>query len=139
MTKVTVEPGILAHGEPWPPGDGAEGWEGGAAFLISPADTPHALEAIRAAAERFYRIDEFGRELTDAELDANGNALTPNYVGAFRTKRGIVVLPDTKGELPKLQGETMVEVLVQELESHDVEAYISYPDSDEVEQPLDLG
>lgn len=124
--QITIADGVLAQGEPWDNGNPPEGWTGGAAFLISPGDSEAAIEAVRAAAKRFMMIDEHGHEMTQKEFERS-DAYSPNYVGGYRTDAALTLYPDTKGELPRVQGETMLRVLVQELEAHGVDAHIGIP------------
>jgi hypothetical protein len=133
VAGVTVAEGVLEQGEPWFENGEVTGRTTSPAFLISPADGQAAIDAVLAAASRFYSINEFGQEVSEDD-PGYYDYYTPSYVVAYRTAAGVALLADTKGDFPLAQGETMVAVLTEELTARDVTAHI-----DAFPPGLDLG
>jgi hypothetical protein len=133
MAGVTVADGVLEQGEPWIENGEVTGRTTSPAFLISPANDQAAIDAVLAAATRFYSINEYGQEVSKDD-PGYYDYYTPSYVAAYRTSAGVALLADTKGDLPLPQGETMVAVLAEELTARDVTAHI-----DAMPHGLDLG
>jgi hypothetical protein len=117
-------------------------WQSDVRFLVSP-DGPHPASAtgaealtearldtvaigVRAAAKRFWLVDESGRELPDMSATYLSDLRTPDQVvGPLRSGSGIVVATGTKDGVTVPMGEALVNVLREELERLDVAAHIA--------------
>jgi hypothetical protein len=120
---VTVADRVLVQGAPFYENGKLSGWSGSPSFLISPGDTAAAVDGVVAAAKRFAFINEDGHEIAEADLDGH-EYNTPSWVGAFHSAAGLVLVTDTSGDLPRLQGETMIAILTEELRARGVTARI---------------
>jgi hypothetical protein len=122
-------------------------WLGDVRFLVSPGSgagsgpiktqrpTEEQLDsvaaAVRAAAERFWLVEEAGRELPGAW--AVPESRTPDVVlGPLRSEAGIVVTAGTKDGVTVPMAKTLVAILRAELEQLDVDTQIT-PLPDEVD------
>lgn len=129
IANVTVAPGIFdrqtEEGSISPDWDG---WEGPSPFFLIITDqTDKAAEALHIAMERCMHIDSNGNELTDSALETT-DEYTPNYSSpVYLTSHGPLAYLDTKGELPRAMGETMLRVVVDELEAQGVTALVTTP------------
>lgn len=121
------------------------GWLSDVQFLVS-LDDPHRLEpathttgslsivasAVRAAAERYWLVDESGWELPGSW--AVSDLRTPDGVsGPLRADAGVVVATGTKDGTPMAMGETLVRILreeVERLEDLEADVHISCLPSD---------
>jgi hypothetical protein len=119
--SVTVAPDIFdQQGEKFEEGLG-EGWEMSPAFLVLSDDEDKAARALHAAAGRFYSVDQFGNELTPAEMTGEFPQYTPNYVSdVYLTVLGPMICTDTKGEVTKDMAEAMLRILVAELRARGI-------------------
>lgn len=102
------------------------GWESDPGFLVTAATGDHRslLPGVWAASERFYCIGENGVELDVDELGLT-DIYTPNFVYAPRVRTdGVALFADAKGFTSRAMGETMVQVLVEELRSLDFDTHI---------------
>ena len=133
MTRVIVDDGIFATLEYWTWQD-VEGWEPEPMFCIV-TDAPAAVEAALAAAARFKMIDGDGVELTHEQSIGSS---TPIYTDVDKISAGLRIYVDSKGAMPRAQGEKMIAALVEELDSRGVEARITLaPDRMEDGEPLE--
>jgi hypothetical protein len=138
LAGVTVAPHVLAQGEPFFKNGQLDGWSSDPAFLILPGDTKAAVDAVVAAGRRFSFINEYGREVTEDDLNQNAY-YTPSWVGAYHSKVGVVLMADTKGDLPRAQGVTMIAILTEELSARGVTARIvAMPRHLELGEEIDL-
>ncbi|GAA4035491.1 hypothetical protein GCM10023063_19980 [Arthrobacter methylotrophus] len=127
MANVTVDPDIFdSQGEAYP--DPLDGWEGPSPFLLVASDeTDKAAEAPHVATGRCMRVDGKGNELTAAEMASTGE-YTANYCSpVYLTDRGLMAYLDTKGDLPRAMAETMLRILVEEVEARGITAYLTTP------------
>ena len=128
MANVTVEPHLFdQQGERHEPALGG-GWETSPTFLVVSDNRDKAAEALRAAAVRFYSVDQNGTELTRAEMTGEFPQYTPNYVSdVYLTDLGPLIYADTKGELSTGMAEGMLRILVAELRSQEITAVVTAP------------
>jgi hypothetical protein len=133
--NVTVAPDIFdQQGEKYEEGLG-DGWETSPAFLVETEDQDKAARALYAAGERFYSVDQNGKELTPAEMTGDYPQYTPNYISdVYLTDRGPMIWTDTKGELSRGMAERMLLILEAELRSQRITAHVTAPPAD---LPLD--
>lgn len=104
------------------------GWETSPAFLVVSQDQGKAAQALRAAAVRFYFVDQDGKELTRSEMTGDYPQYTPNYISdVYLTDLGPMIYADTKGELSPGMAEGMLRILVAELRSQEVTAVVTAP------------
>jgi hypothetical protein len=124
---VTVDRDVLAQGEPWFDDGELTGWCASPAFLVVSQDTDGAAEALNAAGQRFALVNERGHEVAREEADHEG-MYTPNWISdVYLTDSGPAIYVDTKGDLPRLMGQRMVEILVEELTARSVPARVTVP------------
>jgi hypothetical protein len=124
MSRITVAEDVIAQGEPFYEDGRVAGWSSSPAFLIAADDADRCAAAVHAAGQRFYLINEHGREISDDEIDVGWN--TPSWVSdVYLTDAGAVLFVDTKGDLTRLMGDAMVAVLVEELTARGVNAHIA--------------
>ncbi|MCX2750014.1 hypothetical protein OOZ51_19695 [Arthrobacter sp. MI7-26] len=131
MANVTVDPDIFeSQGERC---EGIfDGWEGPSPFFLVVSDeTDKAAEALHVAIGRCMRVDGNGNgngnELTAAEMASTGE-YTANYCSpVYLTARGPMAYLDTKGELPRAMAETMLRILVEEVEARGITADLTTP------------
>jgi hypothetical protein len=115
-------------------------WLGEVRFLVSPgggaplgtaesqAPTEQQLDnvatAVRAAVERFWLVEESGRELPGSW--AVPDSRTPDVVlGPLRSDAGIVVATRTQDGVTVPMGEALVKILREELEGLDEDTHIA--------------
>lgn len=104
------------------------GWETSPAFLVVSQDQDKAAKALRAAAVRFYFVDQDGKELTRGEMTGDYPQYTPNFISdVYLTDLGPMIYADTKGELSTGMAEGMLRILVAELRSQEVAAVVTAP------------
>jgi hypothetical protein len=129
--RVTVAPDIYdLQGERYEEGWGY-GWSTSPAFLVVTEDRDKAAKALGRAATRFSYVGDSGKELTLAELEGENPEYTPNYVSeVYLTDLGPMIWADTKGELTKGMGEGMLGILVAELRSEEITAFVTAPPAD---------
>ncbi|GEA87139.1 hypothetical protein [Cellulomonas cellasea] len=122
-TRVTIDPDVFG-----PPTEGGwDGWDQSPGFRVRSADMPGAVAALRRAGTRFFRVDEQGTELSEAEL-ADTDLYTPNWVSDVMVYDvGAELVVDTKGELPGPMGRAMLRILVEELDVGGVAAHVAGP------------
>ncbi|WP_442545663.1 hypothetical protein ACSBOX_08845 [Arthrobacter sp. KN11-1C] len=127
MANVTVDPDIFeSQGER---SEGIfDGWEGPSPFFLVISDeTDKAAEALHVAIGRCMRVDGNGNELSAAEMATTGE-YTANYCSPVSlTDRGPMASLDTNGELPRAMAETMLRILVEEVEARGITAYLTTP------------
>ena len=122
MTEVTVADDVLAQGEPFYEDGVVMGWSTSPAFVVTSEDAALGA-AVHAAGQRFYLVNEDGREIDQSEND--GRYYTPNWVSdVYLTHSGAVLFVDTKGDVTRLMGEAMIAILVEELTARGVSAHI---------------
>jgi hypothetical protein len=130
LTERDVEEWVIDH------------WQSDVRFLVLP-DRPHPatpshadadaearLEAVasgvRAAAERFWLVDESGRELPDLSATYLADFRTPDQVvGPLRSGPGVAVATGTKDGVTVPMGKVLVDILRQELERLEVDSHIA--------------
>ena len=113
-------------------------WLGDVRFVVSPlnaspaagaeaeAQTGAVAAGVRAAAERFWLVDESGRELPDLAATEVADLHTPDQVvGPLRSDSGIVVATGTKDGVTVPMGEALVKILREELGRLDVDVHIA--------------
>ncbi|HEX9088676.1 MAG TPA: hypothetical protein VF867_14255 [Arthrobacter sp.] len=129
--NVTVEPHLFdQQGEKHPAALGG-GWETSPTFLVVADDQAKAADALRAAAVRFYFVDQNGKELTRAEMTGDYPQYTPNYISdVYVTDLGPMIYADTKGELSVGMATGMLQILVAELRSRKITAVVTAPPKD---------
>ncbi|MCZ9882718.1 hypothetical protein [Arthrobacter sp. B2a2-09] len=127
MANVTVDPGIFdSQGERCE--EIFDGWEGPSPFFLVVSDeTDKAAEALHVAIGRCMRVDGNGNELTAAQMATTGE-YTANYCSpVYLTDKGPMAYLDTKGDLPRAMAETMLRILVEEVEARGITAYLTTP------------
>jgi hypothetical protein len=73
------------------------------------------------------RVDGNGNELTAAEMASTGE-YTANYCSpVYLTDTGLMAYLDTNGELPRAMADTMLRILVEEVEARDITAHLTTP------------
>jgi hypothetical protein len=128
MANVTVDPDIFdSQGERCE--EIFDGWEGPSPFFLVVSDeTDKAAEALHVAVRRCLCVDGKGKEPTSAEMDSTSEYTTPNYYSpVYLTDRGPTAYLDTKGELPRAMAETMLRILLEEVEARGITAYLTTP------------
>ena len=124
---VAVDRNVLAQGEPWYQDGELTGWSASPAFLVISRDMDGAAAALHAAGRRFYLVDELGHEVAGEDVD-NSGGYTPNWVSdVYLTDSGPAIFVDTKGDLPRVMGQRMVDILVEELTARGVPARVTVP------------
>ena len=127
MANVTVDPDIFnSQGEPYL--EPLDGWWGPSPFFLVISDEiDKAAEALHVAIGRCMRVDGNGNELTAAQMATTGE-YTANYCSpVYLTERGPLAYLDTNGELPRAMAETMLRILVEEVEARGITAYLTTP------------
>ncbi|MGY3378839.1 hypothetical protein ACVWYS_000796 [Arthrobacter sp. TE12231] len=127
MANVTVDPDIFdSQGEAYE--EPLDGWWGPSPFfLVISEETDKAAEALHVAVGRCMRVDGNGNELTAAEMAVTGEYTANYYSPVYLTGDGPVAYLDTKGELPRAMAETMLRILVEEVQARGITAYLTTP------------
>src|SRR4051812_25200410 len=104
MPRITVADDVLAQGRPFYEDGEVAGWSSSPAFLIAIDDVERGAAGVHAARQRFYLVNEYGREIAEDEIDVGW--CTPSWVSdVLLADRGAVLLVDTKGDLTRPMGE----------------------------------
>jgi hypothetical protein len=136
MAKVTVDPDIFdRQGNAYE--DPEDGWEGPSPFFLAVSDErDKAAQALYIASRRLMYVDNEGNVVTESER-ANPQGYTrytPNYYSpVYLTEAGPVIYLDTKGELSRAMADTMLRILVEELEAQEITAHLTTPPLDTAE------
>jgi hypothetical protein len=118
--------GDLAYRQLVGDGESTGGWEIEPYFLVRSPEPTRAAEALTAARERFMRITEQGEEVDNLEAAYAANVYTPNAVrGPFAIGEDPCLRVNTAGYLWAPMGQTMLAVLVEELERLNIDALIT--------------
>jgi hypothetical protein len=96
----------------------AQSWS----VAVASPDVAAAVAAMTAAANRFYAVDETGRELTEQEFEANeasdNPAYTPNYVFEPTADNGVVeVVLDCQDLTSSRMARTILRIAAQECQA----------------------
>ncbi|HKY58608.1 MAG TPA: hypothetical protein VJL80_11260 [Aeromicrobium sp.] len=127
MAELTIDDDACEGGRPFYDDNGnLESWAGSPGFLVVDLVEPKpgaAEEALRAAAERWMRVDDRGYEFRDwDEYDAfDGDPLSPSWVSdPTYGFGGIYLYSDTSGERTVVMTEKLLAILAEELSARDV-------------------
>lgn len=122
---VEVDQNVLAQGKPWYSDGELWGWCTSPTFLVVSHDPEAAAAAMHAAGQRFSFVNELGNEVSLEEAE-DQVVSTPHYISdVYLTDDGPIIYADTGGDLSRLMGERMIEILVEELTARGVPARIS--------------
>jgi hypothetical protein len=109
-------------------GESTGGWEIEPYFLVRSSDPGRAAEALTAARERFTHITAQGEEVDDLEAACAAGVYTPSLVrGPFAVEGDPCLRVNTDGNLWAPMGQTMLAVLIEELERLDIDAVVRRP------------
>ncbi|WP_151084616.1 hypothetical protein [Nocardioides cynanchi] len=111
-------------------------WLGDLRFLVSlgspsgssggTAGLDAVVDAVRAAAERFWLVDESGHEHPDLSSTPDADSRTPDQVvGPLRLGSGVVVATGTKDGVTVPMGEALVSILREELGRLEVDVHVT--------------
>lgn len=99
-------------------------------IVVGAADPGAAAMALRRAGGRFMAVAENGREFSEEDADEVGeeDLYTPNYVSEVRmAPRGPWLYLDCKGWIAPPMRDTLVAILVEELDRAGVSGRVEVP------------